>query len=367
MRQRPPMLPARAEPAGLQPRAGTTALAGRVTEDDIWIRLTTPGTDVLYGLSFDQAVAGAPLLIEAVALQHIYGALRAAGAPMDLNMGREAWKARNDLVRRTHGGLRPMEIATSQELNWGLWGRTWVAAFQNAPAATRGFHAALPQLQAGFMAAVEVGQRAAAISMDDDEARQGWLRLAACFQAQAELLAHLMFAPVRGGGAGVAPPEAWPEPPAAPAAAVPRARRLEARGRALPGPVAVPEVRVAPPVAPAVEEARVPLDVAGWPDGWVVQVRPSEEPGRYEVGVQGPGGDMAVGLVEPATRSVHLMQATAPEAMGRLRFVLVQYLGFTRMSRSASAASAGASSVGGAALQARVPPSAWWHHTSTER
>jgi hypothetical protein len=64
------MLPARAEPAGLQPRAGTTALAGRVTEDDIWMRLTTPGMDVLYGLSFDQAAAGAPLLIEAVALQH---------------------------------------------------------------------------------------------------------------------------------------------------------------------------------------------------------------------------------------------------------------------------------------------------------
>lgn len=351
--QRRPDLPVRAQPDGLAPRATPAGLAPRVTEDDIWRRITTPGADVLYGASFDEAVLRAPLLIEAVALQHVYGALSSTGVPMDLATGLAAWKARNDLERRVHGGLTAMRIAESLELNWGLWGRTWVDMFRSNPVAAARFHAVIPQLQAGFMAAMDVGRRAADVCAEPED-RQAWLRVTACFEAQAELLAHLMFAPVRRGAE--APAEPWPEAPAAPQRA-PRAHRIEGRGRALPGPVAVPQVPL--PEAPRVALER---DVAAWPDGWSVDVRPADVPGRFIVQVSSPI-DRSEAVVEPSTRSVYSVSGGSVEAMGRLRFVCLQYLGFTRVSRAANStwAQASSSAVG---FKASVPASGWWDWAS---
>ena len=179
------------------------------------------GSDPLLGLSFEDAVAQAPVRVEALVHQRIHQAfheiLRAPQGMRGTEAGfyqRETYLLRNSALRTTNGRITAEGLADSLERNWEdysciLQWTTLQAAQGNPMAAAYVNHLGqhMDTLQRAFREAAEVARRAERVSEQHGQGRDagGWARVATVILTMGQFVFDQLQLPVGRAPAGRLP------------------------------------------------------------------------------------------------------------------------------------------------------------------
>tara|TARA_Y100000034_G_C6896173_1_gene413217 strand:+ start:135 stop:884 length:750 start_codon:yes stop_codon:yes gene_type:complete len=191
------------EPEIIEERAELVPRRELVSDAELFDLINKEDSDLLRGLSFEDAVLHEPLLVEGQMHQLVNGAFRRAMGNMH-PMAAETYKLRNNTLRNVHGEITPMNIADALDLNW----RQFSQIFQAQAGMARMGHPAgimfLNALQANadsirraFRQASMIALSASAVAREagKDEDVQGWGRMSAVWRDMSDFIEQIMAAP----------------------------------------------------------------------------------------------------------------------------------------------------------------------------